>query len=106
MKQIRLWSGTIACLLVAAMGVSFVFGGMPAVGIPLTCAGLALGVWRGVIAWRGRPDPYDLSRLWEHEPDEPDEDEFAVRDLAYCHICGHAVAEPYARCPDCGNALR
>jgi uncharacterized paraquat-inducible protein A len=102
-------AGLIASILVAGMGALLLFSGMPLIGIPLFFGGLALAIWQGITLVQNRPDPYDLSRLWETEPapeDEPDEDWGEDKSLGFCHNCGHAVPEPYARCPECGTTVR
>jgi hypothetical protein len=91
------------------MGCLLLFSGLPLAGLLLFFVGLVLAVWQSLAMARNRPDPYDLSRLWETEPepaDEPDEDWGDSKDLGYCYSCGHAVPEPYARCPDCGRPVR
>jgi hypothetical protein len=105
----RKCAGLIASILVVGMGCMLCFSGVALVGIPLLFVGLALAVWQTVVLVRNRPDPYDLSRLWETEPEpaeEPDEDWGDNKELGFCHNCGHAVPEPYARCPDCGTPVR
>ena len=109
MQFFRKGAGLIASVLVAGMGALLCFSSLSLVGIPLFLIGLALAVWQGAVLVRNRPDPYDLSRLWEAEPepaDEPDEDWGDNKSLGFCHGCGHAVPEPYARCPDCGRPVR
>ncbi len=109
MQVFRKSAGLIASILLAGMGCLMLFGGMRLVGMPLFFAGLALALWQGITLTQNRPDPYDLSRLWETEPepaDEPDEDWDGDKSLGYCDGCGHSVPEPYARCPDCGRPVR
>jgi hypothetical protein len=99
----------IASILVAGMGCLLFFSGVAIVGAPLFVVGIALSIWQVIVLVQNRPDPYDLSRLWETEPepaDEPDEDWDDTENLGYCHGCGHSVPEPYARCPDCGRPVR
>ncbi|MBC8102919.1 MAG: hypothetical protein H7Z41_10060 [Cytophagales bacterium] len=105
----RKTAGLIAALLVAGMGCLLYFSGLPLAGMPLFLGGMALVAWQGVRLFQSRRDPYDLNRLWESEPepgDEPDEDWHGDKDTVYCHNCGHAVPEPFARCPDCGLTIR
>lgn len=109
MQVFRKTAGLIASILVAGMGCLLLFSGLSVVGVPLFFAGLGLAVWQGVTLARNRQDPYDLSRLWETEPespDEPDEEWGDDTSLGFCHGCGHAVPEPYARCPECGRPVR
>lgn len=113
MSSVRRWSAVIASLLIAALGWLLLFGGSPLFGLPVLALGLGLAAWKGVRIWRSRPDPYDLSKLWEREPegydpeiDQPEEEGEESREHAFCHNCGHAVARPFARCPDCGNPLQ
>jgi hypothetical protein len=99
----------IASILVAGMGCLLFFSGVAMVGVPLFVVGIALSIWQVIVLVQNRPDPYDLSRLWETEPeplDEPDEDWGDNKELGFCHNCGHAVPEPYARCPDGGTPVR
>lgn len=111
MEWFRRSAGLIAALLVAALGVGFLTGGSMTVGFLLLGAGLGLAGWWGWRLYATRPDPYDLKRLWEEPPEDsvPDPNEELLSDeqgVAYCHHCGHAVAGPFARCPDCGGQLR
>ena len=109
MQFFRKGAGLIASVLVAGMGCLLYFSGLALVGGPLFLGGLALTAWQGIVLVRSRSDPYDLSKLWETEPEpaeEPDEDWGENKSLGFCHNCGHAVPEPYARCPDCGTLVR
>ena len=77
MKAFRRSAGLIASITVAGMGCLLLFSGVALIGILLFLCGLALAVWQAMILVRNRPDPYDLSKLWDTEPepeDEPDED--------------------------------
>jgi len=110
MKTIRSAAGLIAAVLLAAWGtLVLVFAGQHVLGAAMMLFGAATAVWQGKRLWESRQDPYDLSKLWDQEPDpdaEPDEDWEGDRDTVYCYNCGHAVAEPFARCPECGLQLR
>jgi hypothetical protein len=111
MNWFRRAAGLIAGLLVAAMGVAFLAAGIPLVGAALLVLGGGAAVWQGWRMYATRPDPYDLNRLWEAPPadEEPDPTDELLQDeagVAYCHHCGHAVAGPFARCPECGGRLR
>jgi len=80
----------------------------PAMGIggALIICGLSVIISQSVMIWRERPDPYDLSRLWETEPqpEEPEEDG-QEHYLSYCHHCGGSMSEVYSICPHCGTPL-
>lgn len=107
MATLRPWLAVVAGLLVAGMGSLIFFGGAPLIGGPLFVVGCGIAIWRGLVLWKSRPDPYDLSRLWDtDEPDDEPEEDVYVEDTVYCHNCGHAVTRPFARCPECGMSLR
>lgn len=107
MGTFRRYAGLIAAMLLAAFG-----GGLlttvPALGGALLLGGGILAAGQIRILRAARRDPYDLARLWEREPEPPEEaDESAVEDdgTLYCHACGHAVPRPFHFCPDCRRPL-
>lgn len=107
MKRMRESVGLIAALLLTLLG-GFLTGSS-LLGKILFVVGLILAVWQGLVLWRRFRDPYNLDQLWDSpfpEDIQPDEDHHFDPEMAYCHRCGHAVPEPYARCPDCGTAVR
>lgn len=113
MTGLRQAAGLIAALILALAGGVLV-GGSPLLGGALLVVGLGAGAWQAWQLWRNRRDPYDLSRLWEHDSsnDEPeesaDEDDWQGNgepELLYCHHCGHGVPPPHVRCPECGQRL-
>ncbi len=97
----------IAALVAAAFLAPLLAGGPR----PLLLAELPLLAYAAfalVQAVRLRPsrrDPYDLSRLWDSPPDEPQESDQSP-ELVYCHVCGASCPAAYALCPECGNRLR
>lgn len=102
-------AGLIAALVLALAGGFFVVGS-PLLGAALLVIGLGAGAWQAWRLWQNRRDPYDLSRLWEHEEPEETAEEYPMEDngepeLLYCHNCGHGVPPPHARCPECGLSL-
>lgn len=102
----RLFAG----LVLAGMGAPMlVFRNPPIllVGVAICGIGLGVVVWQGVQMWRERPDPYDLNRLWDTPPAEPDQPKETPDDgdLIYCHRCGVSMSEAHAICPQCGNFL-
>ena len=107
MTTVRQTAGLIAVVLVAAMGCLFLSAAPPLGALLLVVGvGAAHRQIRQLLA--ARRDPYDLSRLWEKEPEPPDEaDEEAVEDegTLYCHSCGHAVPRPFHVCPECRRPL-
>jgi hypothetical protein len=104
----RTGAGLIAAMLVLAFG-GLLLPAAPPLGIALLLAGGGIAVWQARRILAARPDPYDLSRLWEREPDPPSEAEETNldedNDILYCHSCGHAVPTRFHRCPDCGRPL-
>ena len=110
METLRRSAGLIAAVLVAASGSVLAFGA-PGLGLPLLVIGALAAIWQGRLLLASRQDPYDLSRLWDREPEPPDggpdeEDLVDEEGTLYCHGCGHAVPAPYAACPECGRRLR
>lgn len=121
MAKFRRASGLIAAILVIAMGAALTVTGAALFGIPLVFLGLIVAVWQAYRLYKTRPlppDPYDLSRLWEHDPYEPIPEETLEQEAQvraelsessgtlYCHNCGHAVPDLFAHCPECGQRLR
>ena len=106
----------VAALVIMSIGAPMLFTGLWAfvvLGAVFTGIGVfSAGVesWRWFLDWKHRPDPYDLTRLWEEPlPEkahalEPEEDD-VEREYPLCHRCGDAVAPGYAVCPHCGCFL-
>jgi uncharacterized paraquat-inducible protein A len=96
--------------LVAAVVLACLGGGLLGVvsppGLIMVGVGLAIAGYQGVQMWRERPDPYDLSRLWDKPnlPEEPEEDG-RLRELAFCHRCGASMSTKHSICPQCGVPL-
>lgn len=80
---------------IRALGLGFVLGAVLRAGFLL--ARRPRGGWRS--------DPYDLGRLWDEPPAEPEEPD-AAPELVYCHVCGNSSPAAFATCPECGNRLR
>lgn len=102
----RLFAG----LVLMAMGAPLLLYRNPVallLGLGICGAGLGAVIWQGVRMWRERPDPYDLNRLWDTPPPEPDQPQeaFGDEDLIYCHRCGISMPETHSICPKCGNFL-
>lgn len=102
----RLFAG----LVLLGMGAPLLlFRNPPIMVVGLAICGIGLGavVWQGILMWRERRDPYDLSRLWDTPPPEPDQPLEALgdEDLIYCHRCGISMSEAHSICPKCGNFL-
>jgi len=108
MNGFRRAAGLLAALLVVAIGAALL-SAAPLVGVLLLVVGAGAALWQGRQLLAARRDPYDLSRLWEREPEPEDEaDEDAVSDdegTLLCHACGHAVPHPLRVCPECGRPL-
>lgn len=100
-----------AGLLVVALGVGMIVSpGAPSrlFGSVLALVGLfiaAVGVAQNLIARRQPRDPYDLSKLWDQEPEPEEPEDERERDLVYCHHCGASMQQAYAICPQCGSRL-
>jgi hypothetical protein len=108
MQSFRKYASLIASLLVAAFGATGLISGERLLGVALLVLGLLAAAWQGRALYGAREDPYDLRKLMDQPEiaDEP-EDDFGDEDSApFCHNCGHAVARPFSRCPDCGNPVR
>ncbi len=113
MAAFRRIAGLIAAILLIAMGGVLAVGAPPPLGIALLAVGLGAAVWQAHRLYAERRDPYDLSRLWETEPErpsEPDEEEEAMAageddGTLYCHSCGHAVPRQFHFCPGCRRQL-
>ena len=102
----RLFAG----LILMAMGAPMLVFRNPAivlVGLSICGIGLGVVMWQGGQMWRERPDPYDLNRLWDKPPPEPDKplETPADEDLIYCHRCGVSMSGIHAICPQCGSFL-
>lgn len=110
MNRLRRAAGLIAALIVLAVGAGLLFAAPP-LGVLLLVIGAGAAVWQGRQLLASRRDPYDLSRLWEPEPeDQADEGAVDAMDsdddgTLLCHACGHAVPHPLRVCPECGRAL-
>lgn len=108
MNGLRRAAGLIAALLVIVIGV-VLLPAAPPFGVLLLVVGAGAAVWQARQLLASRRDPYDLTRLWEREPEMEDEaDENAVSDdeeTLLCHACGHAVPHPLRVCPECGRPL-
>lgn len=105
---LRRASGLIAAVVLAAFGGALLFSAPP-LGALLVAVGGGAVFWQIRHLLASRRDPYDLSRLWEREPEPPEEaDEEAVEDegTLYCHSCGHAVPRAFHACPECRRPLR
>ena len=112
MQSVRSAAPLIASLLLLVFGIPLVLAGglylLP--GLALSAAGGAGLVYFGVRVaqeQRDRADPYDLSRLWDKPPPDPEEPEhMADADaLAYCHRCVSSMPRNLGICPECGNRL-
>ena len=108
MTTFRRAAGLIAAILLMAMGGVLAIG-VPPLGIPLLMVGMGAAVWQAHRMYAERSDPYDLSRLWDREPEPPAEaDEESPQEddgTLYCHSCGHAVPRQFHVCPDCHRQL-
>jgi uncharacterized protein YbaR (Trm112 family) len=112
--NLRRASGLIAAVVLAAFGAALLFSAplaqdVPALGALLLALGGSAAFWQIRRLLAARRDPYDLSRLWDREPEPPEEaDEEAVEDegTLYCHSCGHAVPRAFHACPECRRPLR
>ena len=107
MAAFRQSAGLIAAVLVAAFGGLLAFS-TPVLGAALLVVGIVAVLWQGRQLLDARRDRYDLSRLWEREPeppDEPDESDLEDDGTLYCHACGHAVPRQFHRCPECNRPL-
>ena len=100
------WLRMAAALALGGFG-SVACQGETAVALALLVSGLVTAMYQGVQLWRERPDPYDLSRIWEAGPDpEVFEEGHPEKGFRMCRHCGLAFPEDYAVCPDCGNVVR
>ncbi len=107
MSGLRRAAGLIAALLVLVIGAALL-PAAPLFGVLLIVIGAGAGVWQGRQLLAARRDPYDLSQLWEREPepeDEADETDMDDDGTLLCHACGHAVPHPLRVCPECGRRL-
>ncbi len=96
-----------ASLVVVAMGAPLIVfrnTTLLLMGLAFCAIGLGAAAWQGIQMWRERPDPYDLTRLWDDPPLEPEETNH-VRDMIYCHRCGSSMSEVHSVCPQCGSPL-
>ena len=108
MSAFRRIAGLIAALVVAAFGAALLASAVPLLGGLLLVLGVGFAFWQVRLLRASRRDPYDLSRLWEREPEPEEEaDEDAVEDegTLYCHSCGHAVPRRFHVCPECRRPL-
>ena len=87
-----------------AFGASLLFP-FPPFGIVLILAGAGIAIYHGTQLWQERRDPYDLSRLYETLPDEPENDDDPDREYIYCHRCGGSLPAHHSICPECGGVL-
>ena len=92
-----------AALILAAFGAALL-SALPPLGLALVAVGIGVAVWQGVLLWQERRSPYDLSRLWEGQRDEPEPDD-RERDMIYCHRCGASMSLRHSICPQCGCVL-
>ena len=108
MKSMRRAAGLVAALLLVLIGIVCLHGVMLPIGVALIVIGGVAALWQARILAQTREDPYDLKRLFDEAPtvDTPEEDVFEEDGVPFCHHCGHAVANPFARCPTCGNQVR
>lgn len=108
MQTVRKASALIASLLIVTLACGLLVEGFASVGIPLIVVGLLASIWQIKRLYAAREDPYDLKRLFDPPPsDDQPEDEYPEDgDVPLCHHCGHAVAKPFARCPECGTPVR
>jgi hypothetical protein len=105
-RMTRLFAG----LVVMAMGAPLLLFRNPMillVGAVISGIGLGAAIWQGVQMWREREDPYDLNRLWDTPPAEPETPQETPDDasLVYCHRCGASMSDVHAICPQCHNFL-
>jgi len=100
----RRWMRLVAALVLMAMSTALLYP-FPPLGIGLMAAGAGIALYQAVQIWRERRDPYDLSRLFEQPPDEPEETDDTDREMIFCHRCGVSVPGMYSLCPECGGVL-
>ena len=93
-----------ACVILLAMS-ALVAEELPALGLLLFVVGLGGAGYYSVLLFRERRDRYDLSRLWEQPPDEPEPDERYEQNMIYCHRCGASMSQFHSICPGCGATL-
>jgi hypothetical protein len=99
----------IACLALAGLSLSLLRSPLLA-GIGALVGAGCLGAW-GFAAWRhSREGRYDLRRLWDAPPPEPEEplsDTIPTEEDAapYCGWCDEAYAPDTYRCTRCGRPL-
>jgi hypothetical protein len=101
-----------ASLLLLVFGISALLSAglflLP--GLALAAGGIAGLVYTGLQfarERRDRPDPYDLTKLWDKPPPEPEvpERESYDDDLVLCHRCGASMPAHVGICLECGNRL-
>ncbi len=102
-RMTRLFAGLVI-LGISAPLVVFRSPVILTTGVVLCGIGLGAAIWQGVQMWRERPDPYDLTRLWDAPPPEAEETNHE-RTLIYCHRCGSSMSEIHSLCPHCGTPL-
>ncbi len=100
----RRWLRVVAALVLMALSTPLLYP-FPPLRIGLIALGAGIAIYQGVQMWRERPDPYDLSRLYETLPDEPENDDDPDREFIYCHRCGGSLPAHHSICPQCGGVL-
>jgi uncharacterized paraquat-inducible protein A len=105
-RIMRLFAGLVLMGFGAPL---FLYHSLPAMLLGLLICGTGLGVvaWQGWRMWQEREDPYDLNRLWDKPPAEPDKalEMRGDENLVYCHRCGISMSEAHSICPKCGHFL-
>jgi hypothetical protein len=93
----------LACAWLEALGS----GPLSLLGKVVAAAGLAGAVYYTMQMFRARRDPYDLSRLWDTPPADPELPDRETEDdaLILCHRCGTSMPAHIGICPECGNRL-
>jgi hypothetical protein len=114
MQSVRSAAPLVASLLVVILACAWLdaLGNNPLslAGKVVALVGLAGFVYSAVRITRDRSDrgdPYDLSRLWDKPPPEPEEPERESYedDLVHCHRCGASMPAHVGVCLECGNRL-
>ena len=94
----------VAAIVLMALSTPFL-SPFPPLGIGLMATGAGIALYQAVQMWRERRDPYDLSRLFEQQTDEPEDTDDTDREMIFCHRCGVSVPGTYSLCPECGGVL-